>query len=384
MSRKVLRSLIAACVGLFILAAGGELPSFRTPSPLVASASRRVSAPLVLSVPLHALPLPPIQPSAVVPGPLDGKLTPRLDALRRPIAVIVDNYAPDARPQTGLGAASLVVETLVEGGITRLMAIYLERDVAMVGPVRSTRVYFDEWASAFHAVLIHVGGNDDAQALLWSLPSVYNLDQGGEQFMLGNSAYYWRTTSHPAPYNMYAGEAKLRQYAARAGQNWAYRGASLLHKRPAPRSDRPCRGSVTASFVDPLAPFIPPDPSYSVRYRFDCVTDTYARIVGSVPQVDVGTGQPIRAANVVVMRTGAATADPFAGITVGSIDIPVVGAGTAWFFRDGTVVQGRWEQKDRFAPLRFVDRRGKPIAFNPGQTWIEVLPQGSTLSWTFP
>jgi hypothetical protein len=107
--------------------------------------------------------------------------------------------------------------------------------------------------------------------------------------------------------------------------------------------------------------------------------------MGGTPHVDAATHQPLRPANVIVMRTGRAVADPFAGPTPESILIPVLGSGTAIYFRDGKVQRGWWHQKDGFAPLRFFDRRGREVAFNPGQTWIEVVPRnsGSSVSWSF-
>src|SRR5437588_12749173 len=126
---------------------------------------------------LGAKGLPQINLPAYIPGPLTGESTARAVAQRRPLAIILENYSPDSRPQAGLGAASTVIETLAESGVTRFMAIYLENDAAKVGPVRSTRLYFDHWAAGFHAILGHVGGNDDAQALLWHLPSVFNIDE---------------------------------------------------------------------------------------------------------------------------------------------------------------------------------------------------------------
>ncbi|MGH2444307.1 MAG: DUF3048 domain-containing protein, partial [Chloroflexota bacterium] len=110
-----------------------------------------------VSASLGAKTLPLISPPAFIPGPLDGQSTKRHLALRRPLAVIVENYAPDSRPQSGLAPASTVIETLAEGGVTRFMAIYLEHDAALVGPVRSTRMYFDHWAAGFHAIFGHVG-----------------------------------------------------------------------------------------------------------------------------------------------------------------------------------------------------------------------------------
>jgi hypothetical protein len=274
------------------------------------------------------------------------------------------------------------METLAEGGIMRLMAVYLEKDVARVGPVRSTRLYFDTWAAAFHAILIHVGGNDDAQALLWKLPPVYNIDQGTERFIFGANVYFWRSADRSVPDNMYADEKGLRGYAAANHQDWPYRQASLPHREPASPERRGDTDSLTVSFVDPLFLFVHPIADYTVRYRFDRATDTYLRIVGGMLQTDAGSRKPLRAANVVVMETGPGTADPAAGPTIDSMTIPAVGSGAAMFFRDGKVVRGTWRQKDKFAPLQFLDVRGRPVAFNPGQTWIEVLPQGSTAIWS--
>jgi hypothetical protein len=81
------------------------------------------------------------------------------------------------------------------------------------------------------------------------------------------------------------------------------------------------------------------------------------------------------------MKTDPAVADPNAGPTPQSILIRDTGTGPAIYFRDGTVVYGRWQQRDQFAPLRFYDRRGRQVAFNPGQTWIELVPQGSPITW---
>src|SRR5205807_9091542 len=78
----------------------------------------------------------------------------------------------------------------------------------------------------------------------------------------------------------------------------------------------------------------------------------------------------------------AGTADQAAGMTVDAVSIPVIGSGRAEYFHDGLVEQGTWRQKDELAPLQLLSRQGKPVLFNPGQTWIEVLPVASTATWT--
>jgi hypothetical protein len=50
---------------------------------------------------------------------------------------------------------------------------------------------------------------------------------------------------------------------------------------------------------------------------------------------------------------------------------------------DGHIKKGRWQKgQDPNSPLRLLDAKGRPEAFNPGQSWIEVLPSSSPASWT--
>jgi hypothetical protein len=327
--------------------------------------------------------LPAIKPPAYLPGPLDGQSTARKNALRRPLAVILENYAPDSRPQAGLAAASTVIETLAEGGITRFMAIYLEHDATKVGPVRSTRMYFDHWAAGFHSILAHVGGNDDAQALLWHLPDVFNVDENRWEKSLYDTGtpLFWRSNDRAVPHNVYTSTIKLRGYADQNRQNWAYNEAYFSHKQPASLSHRGPAGTISITFLNPLSPQDNSD--YDVQYTYDRATNTYTRYMGGSPHIDQNTGMPLTPANVVVMQTGPGVSDPFAGPTLQSILIPTLGSGTALYFRDGTVQRGKWQQKDQNAPLRFYDRGGRPVALNPGQTWIEVVPAQSTATWHF-
>jgi hypothetical protein len=276
----------------------------------------------------------------------------------------------------------VVFETLAEGGVTRFMAVYLEKDAPKVGPVRSTRLYFDHWASGLHAILVHVGGNDDAQNLLWHLPKVFNIDENRWEVNLYNTGtpLFWRSADRVAPHNMYVSTFKLRQYADRNHQDWTYVQASLVHKAPAALRFRGHRTTIDIGFQDPLYPH--PESDYAVHYVFDRATDSYLRFMGGVPHVDVATHRQIRAANIIIMKTQPAVADPLAGTTPDSIRIPVLGRGPAYYFRDGTLEAGTWRQPNQDAPLRFLDRRGHEVSFNPGQTWIDVVPPSSTLSWS--
>ena len=277
-------ALIGLC-GVLLSACGGT------------AASTQVSA----SIGAKSLPI--IKPPAFIPGPFDGQSTRRNLALRRPLAVILENYSPDSRPQAGLAAASTVIETLAEGGVTRFMAIYLEHDATKVGPVRSTRIYFDHWAAGLHAILAHVGGNDDAQRQLWLLPKIFNVDENRWEVNLFNTGtpLFWRSQDRAAPHNLYTSTYKLRQFAAVKRENWAYNNAYLLHKQPAALKARGHSTVISIAFANPLAPT--PVSDYGVKYVYNRALNTYLRNMGGTPHIDANTRQPLRPANVIVMQT---------------------------------------------------------------------------------
>ena len=72
----------------------------------------------------------------------------------RPIAVMIDNVG-DARPQAGLNDAYIVYEIIVEGNLTRLMAVFKDVDLEKIGPIRSSRHYFLDYALENDAIYVH-------------------------------------------------------------------------------------------------------------------------------------------------------------------------------------------------------------------------------------
>ena len=91
---------------------------------------------------------------------------------------MIDNH-PDAYPQTGLDHAAVVFEALAEFGVTRFMAVYapgITPDAPQIGPIRSTRLYFAQWAMGFHALYAHAGGSPQGLELVESTDQLINLD----------------------------------------------------------------------------------------------------------------------------------------------------------------------------------------------------------------
>lgn len=295
-------------------------------------------------------PLPPVDP-------LDGKAVPADLAARPPLAVVVDNH-PEARPQWGLSLASRVYEALTEGGVTRYLAVYQARDAERVGPVRSIRTQFLGYTLEMHAALAHVGGNEDALALLADLP-VTNLDE------LRHAGTYRRIPRRGVAFEhtTFTSTAALRALTEDAG--WRESGAidRPRWKDDAPEAGRPERQEVTVPFSDPR---------FAVTWEYRPALNDYRRMLAGRPDVDAATGQMIAARTViiaVVTRTHGRT--PIGEDTWTFAD---TGAGPAWVVQDGTVVAGTWLKPSRAARLRVVNGRNEEITLNRGPQWVEIVP----------
>jgi hypothetical protein len=298
-----------------------------------------------------------------IDGPLTGQPVTRDVAGERPVAVTIDNFLPDASPQSGLSNASLVFETLAEGGITRFMAIFLEHNAAVVGPVRSTRIYFNSWAAGLGVILGHDGGNVDALHELPALTTVENIDADRV------TGPFYRVNTRQVPHNEYTGTQRLRQYAqSHGGTNIASR-MTIPHKSDASLSSRPASFTLNVPFSSA---------QYNVQWRYNRAANDYQRFMGGTPHIDAATGKQLTARNVVVMyTTEAPDPDPF---TPGALKLGTEGTGKCTVYEDGTAIQGAWSKSAVDAPLQWLDTNGNPIKLNTGNTWVEVVPNGTSVT----
>ena len=120
----------------------------------------------------------------------------------RPIAVMIDNHK-GAMPQAGLNDAYLVYEIIVEGGESRLMALFKGANLDKIGPVRSSRHYFLDYALENDAIYVHFGWSPQAQSDITKL-GVNNINGISE-----SSTSFWRTKDKYAPHNVATSPEKI-------------------------------------------------------------------------------------------------------------------------------------------------------------------------------
>lgn len=299
----------------------------------------------------------PAAPAKAV-WPLRGTEATDKDATqRRPVVVRIGNEEP-ARPAGGLSKADLVMEIMVEGGITRLAAVFHSQDAERIGPVRSARLSDLHYTPMLKGILVHVG----AQATV--LQRIRDAARGGafidvDQFEHGGS--FDRIPERPAPHNVFTSTKRIREAAGKAGD----RGGVPV---PGLQFGSEAKGGKSATtFAVPYAG------SHRVTYAFDA--GTYKRTQGAQTTTDEATKAELRVDNVVVIKTDFTEQPGIVEDELGSLSLEVRSSGTGpvVVLRDGQRFDGSWS-REASGMYRFADASGGPIPLKPGLTWIHVVP----------
>ena len=297
---------------------------------------------------------------------------------RRPLLIKIDN-APAARPHYGIGQADMVFEIIVEGGVTRLAAVFQSQDPATIGSVRSARLVDRSLTPMVRGALVYSG----TSAYAWDLISK-DADQGKYiELSADHAAGYYRVNFRAAPYNLFTSAAsqrqnltKLKAETANDIPKWAFLVsqdhpatlAGMVGGAPATEISIPYRADTSA-----------------VSYQYDAATKTYARFQNAAGRaardVDAVTNKPVAATDVVIIQTEIwEVQDIVDAAGAFSNDMRMTGTGPATVFRDGLRQDGAWSRKDDLSPFVFKNAAGEQILLSPGQPWIHVIPMDMKVS----
>lgn len=271
---------------------------------------------------------------------------------QRPLAVMIENEY-HARPQSGLDKAGVVYEVLAEGGITRFLAIFLGADVEEVGPIRSARPYFIDYAMEYDGVYVHYGASPQGYSDLKKL-KINDIDG------IYDKVTFWRDSSRREPHNAYSSTEKMLKTSEKRGylkpvnlKVWNFN-----EKDSAPDSEALEQFKLT--YFN----------NYSVSYTYDSNKKAYERFINSKPHTDRKTGQPIFVKNIIIQFNNTKVIDK-----EGRLEIKTTGSGKAYYISDGFCKEIKWEKSSRSARTIYALTDGTELKINPGNTWIEVMPQ---------
>ena len=299
----------------------------------------------------------PTAPLTGLPLPDEAQLD------RRVIGVKIDNF-PEARPQSGLNAAEAVYEALVEGGLTRFLALFHTSDVDYLGPMRSARPTDATIMKPLGGAFAISGGSR------WVLRHISG--EGVE--MLGEGASNgFRIRSRRAPHNLYVDTNLVREGADDRDipddpppALWVF--------GPLPGDAEPA-DRVTTTFSDWLGP------------TWTWAGAAYERSVGDDPDLLIDKEEEVEATisfdGVVVLRVSQYTAHPPSrsqGVSVPAAE--TVGSGEALVFAEGKVAEGTWQRQTTGDVIELVTSSGEPLAIPPGRYWIALVPTSGSVDWS--
>lgn len=328
--------------------------------------------------------------------PLNGKMFTKNEkdvwSKRRPLTVMVENHL-DSRPQSGLSSADVVYEALAEGGVTRFMPVFycgVSAEDIQIGPVRSARMYFMDWASEYatddRPLYAHVGGaNKPGPADALGNIKKYGWDSYNDlnQFSIGFPTF-WRDYERlgrevATEHTMYSSSDKLYEVAIERGltnvnkdnEEWNSDWVSWEFKDGA-AIQTPKASNIKFSFWSNNL-----GDDYSVAWTFDSATNSYLRENGGQLHNDLNTEKQLSASNIVIMfQNVKGPIDELKHVLYGT-----TGTGKALVFQNGDVIEGTWKKAKRISRTMFTDKKGKDIPFVRGQIWVTAVDSSTKVTF---
>ena len=293
---------------------------------------------------------------------------------RRPVLVKIQNVPRESRPQWGLSLADIVYEYYIEYGDTRYAALFYGNNAEMVGPIRSAR-HIDQYIiETYEAIFIFGGAYQELYTLLSessfgdrmvregpnTFPALFRYEPKGDNFLL---------------LDMNALPEIIERYAI---ENTRPNLEGMAFSETIPPGGAPA-AQVFVRFSGGM---------YN-RWDYDPDTHSYLRYVDAQNDIertnpvyalltDRLTGEPIRAANVVVLLAEYESLREDAEVYDVGLGQP--GRGDAYLARDGLIYALKWERHAENDLLILTDASGAPFILRPGQTWFEVIGLASSVS----
>ena len=285
----------------------------------------------------------------------------------RPFAVMIDNHS-DAWPQAGIQKAYMVYEIIAEGGETRLMALFKNADVGEIGPVRSARHYFLDYAMENDEIYTHFGESPQAESDLkrFSINDIDGIAEDGTTF--------WRTKVKSAPHNALTSMEKLLKSA----QNKKYRTTS---------TEESVLNYVTDEInlengQDAISVTIPHSNLQTVKYVYNEEKKVYERYARNKIQNDMNTNEVITTKNIIITLCDNYTLND--SENKGRQGINNIGECDGYYITNGKAIKIKCIKKSRNEKTIYQDLEGNIIKVNDGNTFVNICPQNAKLVFEAP
>lgn len=292
-----------------------------------------------------------------------------LNSTSRPIAVMINNNKSVWGYQAGIGDAYITYEMIVEGGITRMMAVFKDKDTARVASVRSSRHYYLDYVLENDAIYAHIGWSPRAQSDISSL--------GIDKINADNSnAFTWDNSLRriAREHRAYTSMERIKAAAEKKGYRMTSDKKLLLKYQAKPLDLANMEGAIPANTVR-----IPYSRTHLTSYAYDVENKVYKRYQNNTEHKDYVTGMQYTAKNIITYKVYNYTLnDGYAG---GRQDLKNIGSGEGYYISEGYAIPITWEKSSRSAQTVYkVKATGKELVVNDGNTFIQIQPEIQSLT----
>ena len=291
------------------------------------------------------------------PVPVEEKQVQIYSGNDRPIAVMIDNHN-GAWPQAGLNQAYMVYEIIVEGGETRLMALFKGVNLDKIGPVRSARHYFLDYAMENDAIYVHFGQSPQAESDItrFSIHDINGISEDGTTF--------WRVRDKYSPHNAVTNTEKILQSAKNKNYRTTSTNESVLNYVTDEVNLEDGESAETIT--------IPHSQLQTVRYEYDSENKVYVRYARNTKQTDWDTGDDVTAKNIIITFCDNYTLDD--SENKGRQGLKNIGTFDGYYITNGKAIKIKCTKDARDEQTVYTDLEGNEIKVNDGNTWVNICP----------
>lgn len=290
------------------------------------------------------------------------------DSKTRPYAVMINNHNTARKYHSGLQDAYIVYEMIVEGGITRMMALFKDQTTEKIGSIRSARHYFLDYALENDAIYVHWGWSPQAQSDIKSL-SINNING-----LTYEGTYFFRDKSLrvSSEHTGFTSIEKLDQAREKLNYRTNLKKDILLNYSVDNIDLSNKEDAIVATNID-----IPYSTSLKTSYVYDSENKVYKRFVNGVEHADYVTKKQYTTKNIITYKLPNST---ISGDQKGRQDVDTVGSGEGYYITNGYAIPITWEKESRSSQTVYKYSNGKEIDVNDGNTYIQIQPTNFELS----
>ncbi len=280
----------------------------------------------------------------------------------RPIAIMIDNHS-DAWPQAGLQDAYMVYEIIVEGGETRLMALFKGANVEKIGPVRSARHYFIDYAMENDAIYAHFGQSPQAESDIkkYNINNINGIYEDGVTF--------WRVKDKSSPHNAVTSTTKILESAQSKKYNTKSSKESVLKYTI---DEIELEEGEEATKIT-----IPHSNLQTVMYSYNKEKQVYERYARNREQKDWVTHETVTTKNIIITMCDNYTLTDTEN--KGRQGLKNIGTFDGYYITNGKAIKIKCTKNSRDGKTKYQDLNGNEIDVNDGNTFVNICPKDAKI-----